>query len=370
MQRVYTLLLSLLMMCGLHFSASAADITIFYEIINNGDGTRTVSMYMRNNLTTTLNIGAVNLSVTYERANSAFQAVSFSHLRTIWNPTGTGTNEAISPENQAFLPKDYEGVSYDQRAWYIISTPASGSIPFTLAPNTAPFHLLDLTFTASNDNFYIELVSDFLGNSIVQNPPLSQYSYDTQRFSGAFPVEWLSFEAEQVAPTSAMLEWITATERHNARFDIERSMDGRLFEKIDQVQGAGNSDSPTSYQYIDYPVEAPAAWYRLRQVDLNGEFSYSETRQVTFDKQFSLAFSTYPNPVTDVLFLKSSEPDARSYDVQVLDMAGRRVHLKQGVVFTQEAVRIDVSRYPEGIYVIEVLEPQSGQRYGERFQKK
>lgn len=90
------------------------------------------------------------------------------------------------------------------------------------------------------------------------------------------PVELLSFEASQNNDASIQLDWLTASEVNNDYFSIEVSFDGFVFSLVDEINGAGSSSVVNSYRYTDFDsYDFPVVYYRLKQTDYNGAYSYS-----------------------------------------------------------------------------------------------
>ncbi|MCA6363721.1 MAG: hypothetical protein IM638_11845 [Bacteroidetes bacterium] len=89
------------------------------------------------------------------------------------------------------------------------------------------------------------------------------------------PVEFTSFTAT-LSHNRPMLRWETATETNNARFEIQRSADGEVFETTGSVAGAGTTTQPQHYSYYDISAPVGILYYRLKQIDYNGEYAYSE----------------------------------------------------------------------------------------------
>jgi hypothetical protein len=124
------------------------------------------------------------------------------------------------------------------------------------------------------------------------------------------PVTFLTFNAYRKEAT-AVLDWITATEQHNKGFDIERSHDGNSWSKIGFTATKavnGNSSEKLDYTFIDEQPLTGINFYRLKQTDLDGKYTYSEVRQVVFDKAGNI--SLYPNPAKEyvtITGLKGSE---------------------------------------------------------------
>lgn len=99
--------------------------------------------------------------------------------------------------------------------------------------------------------------------------------------SAYFPVEWAAFTAQRKSDKDVLLAWQTATESNNEKFVVERSTNGRTFDAIGTVAGAGSSQSLQSYQWIDGQLPtASTLYYRIRQVDYDGQFSHSDVRTV------------------------------------------------------------------------------------------
>ncbi|MEL6592702.1 MAG: hypothetical protein AAFQ68_21565, partial [Bacteroidota bacterium] len=107
-------------------------------------------------------------------------------------------------------------------------------------------------------------------------------------FGGSsFPVEWLSFDALW-SDDAAVLHWATATEVNADYFEIERSWNGKEFNKIGKQQAAGNSSDVQAYSFRDAGLSQQQIWkvyYRLRQIDLDGTVSYSNTVQLNISQK-------------------------------------------------------------------------------------
>ncbi|MFL5728296.1 MAG: beta strand repeat-containing protein, partial [Cytophagaceae bacterium] len=105
----------------------------------------------------------------------------------------------------------------------------------------------------------------------------------TSQFSNclSLPIKLVSFSAERNDDGFVMLSWLTASEQNNSHFDVERSLDGINFAKIGQVDGNGTSLQNKSYNFTDLTAAPGTSYYRLRQVDLNGSYTYSGVRSIS-----------------------------------------------------------------------------------------
>jgi hypothetical protein len=116
------------------------------------------------------------------------------------------------------------------------------------------------------------------------------------------PVELQSFSASR-AGAAVLLRWNTITEANNYGFDVERSVNERVWTTVAFIEGAGTSNSPRDYTYRDAldadALRADVFWYRLRQIDRNGAYSYSPVVNVAPEVDASIVMlDMYPQPLT------------------------------------------------------------------------
>ena len=109
------------------------------------------------------------------------------------------------------------------------------------------------------------------------------------------PVELLSFTARLIT-RGVELKWKTANEFNNDYFEIEKSRDGRKFTAIGQVDGHGTTNDPQQYIYIDEKLAVGKTYYRLKQVDFDGNVVYSDVAMVQYESEDAPRLNLYPNP--------------------------------------------------------------------------
>lgn len=109
------------------------------------------------------------------------------------------------------------------------------------------------------------------------------------------PVEMISFTAK-ADKNAVTLDWATASEKNNDRFAIERSFDGTEFENVGTVEGSGNSNIRVDYSFTDYPAEYNVVYYRIRQIDFDGQFTIYGPVSVS-KNDISRDYRIYPNPL-------------------------------------------------------------------------
>lgn len=145
------------------------------------------------------------------------------------------------------------------------------------------------------------------------------------------PVQLTDFSAELLDESTIELNWTTASEINNAYFAVERSSDGRTFEAIAQVEGFGTTSERTDYLTFDHQP-GKVNYYRLKQVDYDGNYSYSPIVSVflRMDKQIGRNVEVYPNPVGDAeeIYLKLAGFDNDELLVTVKDIFGRALYSK------------------------------------------
>lgn len=89
------------------------------------------------------------------------------------------------------------------------------------------------------------------------------------------------FKGTNLQENEVVLKWATKSERNNDYFSIERSEDGKIFETIKQINGAGNSNKKLYYDFTDYYPARGTNYYRLKQTDYDGKFEYSKVIIIT-----------------------------------------------------------------------------------------
>jgi hypothetical protein len=140
--------------------------------------------------------------------------------------------------------------------------------------------------------------------------------------SAPLPVKLISFEAKRLQE-KVQLNWSTASEVNNARFDIERSLDGKEFKTIQSVYGAGNSNSIKNYLVIDNQPAKAINYYRLKQIDFNGEYSYSGIVAIQM-KGNNFEVSKLTATEQHVRFSVYSETDEQLI-AEMYDLSGKQV---------------------------------------------
>jgi Right handed beta helix region/Secretion system C-terminal sorting domain len=162
---------------------------------------------------------------------------------------------------------------------------------------------------------------------------------------GILSVEYLSGLTGRLTEGSILLDWATAAEQGNAYFDVEHSSDGLRFAPIGRVQGKGSTQLTQAYHFVDKTPAVGINYYRLRQVDRDGRFEYSQMVAVVFDEKDRL--SVYPNPVGNSMIINGFEKIER---LRILNPNGQVI--KQLI---SPPTEIPTSDLPNGLYFLEVM---------------
>lgn len=166
----------------------------------------------------------------------------------------------------------------------------------------------------------------------------------------SFPVEWAVFDAI-VTPSGVELDWATLTEINNDFFDVERSLDGSSFSSLGKVKGAGSSSEINNYAFLDANPQPGTNYYRLKQVDLDGESSYSHTIEVNMGIEDAISYRVYPNPTADFLTVETTGISV--IGMTLLDANGK-VILKEGPLGAASRLTFNISDLSPGIYYLNI----------------
>jgi Secretion system C-terminal sorting domain len=167
----------------------------------------------------------------------------------------------------------------------------------------------------------------------------------------ALSVSILDFKATAVN-NSVKLDWLTADEKDNSHFIIERSLDGKLFSNIGQVKGNGTTKQTIDYTFLDESNLSQTAYYRLKQIDFDGKSTVSKV--ISIDRNLRIGKTKiYPTLVNDWVTVELNT----SNDVELIvnDIVGRVVLVKKKEV-TEGATtfNLDLSGISKGMYFISV----------------
>ena len=172
------------------------------------------------------------------------------------------------------------------------------------------------------------------------------------------PISLKSFTATPLDRSAALLSFATALEQNNDYFSIERSADGLRFSEIGRVQGAGNSLQTREYNYTDNTPLRGINYYRLKQVDYDGKYTFSPVVSLNFDgTDRGNGVRLSPQPVKDQLAVTLEQAFQQDARWELYDLSGR---LLQAGTLAAEAERfsIEAATLTNGAYVLRITGDQ------------
>ena len=165
------------------------------------------------------------------------------------------------------------------------------------------------------------------------------------RTMSVLPLQLISFTAK-LENGKARLKWKTENEINVSHFDIERSSDGNRFDKIKEIASGGNGN----YNTLDVAPQKGYNYYRLKMVDKDGRFSYSNVEMVKSLNDAIFSFIMYPNPNNGLLVVEPSQSN-KPVIVSIFDQQGRLLLVKQITGKTPIAIH----HLAKGIYTVKLI---------------
>jgi hypothetical protein len=381
---------------GPYFSTSLQDALLFYKNLPTADATLANAIVASaqanvsgnwNNIFGTSNLGLYRDDMptwSYHWGSNQAKA-NYGNLNLLFAENGIGTPSHLLNRAKEFL-HSFHGVNplgivqlsnmyaygADRSANEIYHTWfANGSI-YDHALNSpngpAPGYVVggpnkDFSVTAlvppsgqPNSKSYLDFNDGWPNNSWEVSEPAIYYQAAYIRLlagvianfgNNILPITLLNFTAEKNGK-SVLLKWTTASETNNDYFEIEKSADGINFRIFAKIKGAGSSSQSVDYSHQDSNPFTGTSYYRLKQVDLDGRFTYSSIRTVLFNS--NAVFSIAPNPSKGSFTVQS----AKGGMFELLDATGK-VLKSYTISSTQQTIHPSL---PAGMYF--VREKQSG----------
>ncbi|MBL0026501.1 MAG: T9SS type A sorting domain-containing protein [Saprospiraceae bacterium] len=175
-------------------------------------------------------------------------------------------------------------------------------------------------------------------------------SFRSSCFQSAMPVTWQSPPIATLKKEIAQITWSIASQLNNEKYIIEHSSNGKHFSSIGEMAGDGTNNETKHYEYIHSSPSIGMNYNRIKQVDYDGKYSYSDIAIVRYDGNGQT--NIYPNPATSEVNISTTEPTS----LQIMDIYGR-VLSKQDLSEGQNT--INLAELPKGILIFVVGE----QRY-------
>ena len=233
-----------------------------------------------------------------------------------------------------------------------VNVPSSLALVLAKRDGTKPWNSLGRTTNTGSDSgpggtpvtgtLTSDTFSDFSDFVLGATNDLS--TTNTLSAINPLPVQLTAFAAQRQADKVVAVKWTTASEKNSAYFEIQRSLDGREFASVGTVKACGSSSQPTTYAFCDRAFLAAALYYRLRQVDTDGQAAYSPVVTIAGDQA---DVTLYPNPVQTTLHFATTAATA----YRVLNPLGQV--LLQGTTAAGTAT-IAIGPLAPGLYHLEL----------------
>ncbi len=169
--------------------------------------------------------------------------------------------------------------------------------------------------------------------------------------NNALPVTWLSFAAEKNTSASVLLKWSTANEVNSDHFDVQRSDDGTNFTNLGSVAAAHNSSSVQNYSYTEFKTVNGNNFYRLKQVDLDGNFKYSAIVKINMT---GALWAIFPNPATSKTTVQIRS-QLKNVSFTLVDNYGKTIYRRfSSNVNAGEFKDIPLNNVSKGMYMLKI----------------
>ncbi len=187
---------------------------------------------------------------------------------------------------------------------------------------------------------------------------LGEHEIYVNLINNPIPVELASFTS-QVIENDVTLYWITATESGNFGFEIQRSRDRKDYERIGFIAGNNTTSNPQNYQFVDRNPTAGCYFYRLKKIDLDGSFEYSNIIEANVGVPSSYNLSqNYPNPFNPVTNIDYEIPEGAVVRLEIYNLLGQlirklvdRKHIAGYYTVQWDGKNDKDIRVPSGVYI-------------------
>lgn len=189
----------------------------------------------------------------------------------------------------------------------------------------------------------------------VQRSSMSGFSkMATVQGNTPLPVELVSFTGVSEGSYNS-INWKSAVETNFKHYELESSEDGINFSKISTVNPIGNVTSLNNYNYLDFSPYNPITYYRLKMVDLDYTFEYSNIIAVENGSSNAQSLVVFPNPASNELYVKLYAPGEKNAMIDIKDILGRTIY-QQAINLTQTIgnIYINTSDFATGTYIVNI----------------
>ena len=170
--------------------------------------------------------------------------------------------------------------------------------------------------------------------------------------TSVLPITLTYFQTE-IRDNHVNLKWETATELNNDFFTLEKSEDGEHWSEFGKVDGAGNSTNTIEYSFTDSNPFLGIGYYRLKQTDFDGAFTYPSVEVINFNGLSPVQILIHPNPFDDIINICCAELPIQ--EISIFDLSGKSVdQLVRKERLSNTQYNLDFTAIDNGVYLIKV----------------
>jgi Secretion system C-terminal sorting domain len=173
------------------------------------------------------------------------------------------------------------------------------------------------------------------------------------------PVQLVNFKTILLNNRSVNLSWQTLQETNSNYFDVERSADGVNWRSIGREEASGNTTDLTNYAYLDQLPLKGAGYYRLKMVNEDGSFGYSEVSVMSLNA--AMVFNVFPNPANQYVNVSVGRVSEHAV-IHLFNQSGQTVFVQQLNNGSGSTVMVPVNHLSPGIYTVQVLSSDGSQQ--------
>lgn len=281
-----------LTLTGSYYDVPGLDVSVYFRREENE------ASFFKRGSNFNFAMGGGNLSVTFMVSN------------------GAGGSVTVNSGNIYSIPNDHTFHNYHFR--YTASTGVAnvwvdGNVVYTYTGTTGR----DMYWTGAG-NAVIGSMMDAAGHNVAV---LDNMVIQNSAAALMLPVQLLSFTAEQ-KNNAVVLNWSTSREVNANSFEVERSVNGSTYTTIDQVNAKGGYSITNNYSSTDAKASTGVNYYRLKMIDIDGKFTYSDVRKINLSNS-KTSISVFPNPTTDFVTLQVNSNQPATYQYTVFTVEGK-----------------------------------------------
>jgi hypothetical protein len=363
MKKIITAILFILFGCSIYTQTIQQSISVVQNAKSVGGSFSIILQVKGTNLPEANTLGSATIDINYDNTKLSYVdadpwafGIAEGYICTATNNTtfirlgvfGLLVNSLSSGNPPGIdIGDDYD--TWVQLNFTILST--SGTSNFSIKPNT-------------NEIGIFENHSNNPRTGEINNIPLTAPEIENQ----PLPVELTTFSAKQEGEKIS-ISWQTRTEVNNYGFEVERTSslpspyqgegvttgrDGRGWNKIGFVEGSGNSNSTKNYSFTDKnPKGGSKFQYRLKQIDTDGKYIYSNIEEVEYKPTKLELYQNYPNPFNPTTKIDFSLPQACNVTLKIFNTLGEEVatlfngYMEAGI----QTINFNAKNLPSGFYI-------------------